>query len=98
MSTDAEVTVGDVPEAHRFEARLDGELAGFVSYVRDDKVVDYQHTVVGPAYEGLGIGGVLARAVLDDAIRRDLEVRPSCPFITAWITRHPDWDSRNAAP
>ncbi|MEZ0088937.1 GNAT family N-acetyltransferase [Streptacidiphilus sp. EB129] len=95
MTTEPEVTISDVPGAHRFEAKMDGELVGFVSYVRDDKVVDYQHTVVGPAYEGLGIGGKLARAVLDDALRRGLEVIPSCPFLKAWITRHPDWDEES---
>jgi predicted GNAT family acetyltransferase len=92
MSTsEAEVTVTDVPEAQRFEARIDGELVGFSSYVRDDRHVEYQHTVVGPAYEGLGIGGLLARTAIEDGRRRGLAITVRCPFIKAWLTRHPEY-------
>ncbi|RAG84386.1 GNAT family N-acetyltransferase [Streptacidiphilus pinicola] len=95
MSTsEAEVTVADAPQAHRFEARIEGELVGFASYVRDDERVTYQHTVVGPAYEGLGIGGLLARTAVEDGLRRGIEVEVTCPFIKAWLTRHPEYQDR----
>ncbi|MEY9845824.1 GNAT family N-acetyltransferase [Streptacidiphilus sp. MAP5-3] len=92
MSTsEAEVTVADAPGAQRFEARIEGELVGFTSYVRNDDRVIYQHTVVGPAYEGLGIGGLLARTAVEDGRRRGIKVQVTCPFIKAWLTRHPEY-------
>ncbi|WP_037605858.1 GNAT family N-acetyltransferase [Streptacidiphilus rugosus] len=92
--TEAEVMVADAPEAQRFEARIEGDLVGFASYLRDDVRVVYQHTVVGPAYEGMGIGGLLARAAVEDGISRGIEVRVTCPFIKAWLTRHPEYQDK----
>ncbi len=85
------VTVTDAEDAHRFEAHLDGALAGYAEYRRTERVVTYPHTVVKPEYEGQGVGGALARAALDDARRRGLRVRATCPFISAWMSRHPEY-------
>jgi uncharacterized protein len=41
-------------------------------------------------YEGLGLGGRLARTALDNARARGLTVMPFCPFIAAYIERHID--------
>lgn len=87
MADNIEIT--DAPEQHRFEARIEGTLAGFATYDRGDDLVTYPHTSVLPAYEGQGVGGALARAAMDDARGRSLRVRPSCPFIAHWITLHP---------
>jgi predicted GNAT family acetyltransferase len=51
----------------------------------------FTHTEVDPAFEGHGIGSALAAGALDDARRRGLVVVPSCPFIRAYITRHPEY-------
>jgi len=41
-------------------------------------------------YEGLGLGGRLARTALDDARTRGLTVMPYRPFIAGYIERHLD--------
>ena len=42
--------------------------------------------------EGRGVGGALARHALDEvAGDESLRVVPRCPFIKAWIARHPDY-------
>jgi predicted GNAT family acetyltransferase len=46
---------------------------------------------VAPAYEGRGLGGILARHSLDDVRGRDLRVVPLCPFYASWISTHPDY-------
>jgi uncharacterized protein len=46
---------------------------------------------VEPEFEGHGVGGALARTALDEAAARKLSVRPLCPFIAGWISRHPDY-------
>ena len=89
MNTD--VQVSDHPDESRYEARLDGELAGIAAYRLGGNMITFTHTEVQPEYENQGIGGALARFALGDARRRGLEVRPRCSFIRSWIERHPDY-------
>ncbi|GLZ41849.1 GNAT family N-acetyltransferase [Actinokineospora sp. NBRC 105648] len=85
------VEVADSVDRHRFEATVDGRLAGFAEYARSAALVVYTHTEVDPAFEGKGVGGALARAALDDARARDLPVLATCPFIAEWMRRHPEY-------
>ena len=85
------VQVTDRPEVGRYEAYLDGDVAGIAAYDRGPDVVVFTHTEVEPAYEGQGVGGRLARVALDAARADGLRVVPRCPFIRAWIERHPDY-------
>lgn len=87
----SEVTVTDADDQQRFEARANGRLAGILTYTRTAGLVVYPHTKVQTEFEGKGVGGILARAALDDARERGLEVDPRCPFIAAWIDKHPDY-------
>ena len=87
-----ELTLAEEPVATRFTA-YDGEtMAGFVEYIRTDAgLIVFTHTEVDRAYEGKGVGSTLARHVLDVARARHLKVLPICPFISGWITRHPEY-------
>ncbi len=86
------LTVRDNPAAHRYEADVDGELA--VAYYRlAGSTITFTHTEVPERLEGRGIGGALASFVLDDARARGLKVIPRCPFIKAYIDRHPEYQS-----
>ena len=86
------VEVQDNPAEQRWEARIDGELAGFAVYRLSGDTVDFVHTEVDDRFEGHGVGSTLARTALD-AARRDgtHRVVASCPFIASWIQRHPDY-------
>jgi uncharacterized protein len=88
---DSEVVITDAGESHRFEAHIDGKPAGFAEYIRTPSLVVYPHTEVDPAFEGKGVGGALARAALDDARERGLAVLATCPFISGWMRRHPEY-------
>lgn len=88
----ADPIVTDAPELKRFEAHVDGALAGFAEYLVAGKRIVFTHTEVDPAFEGQGVGGALARFGLDQV--RDggeLEVVPVCPFIASWIHKHPEY-------
>ncbi|MEI2774632.1 MAG: GNAT family N-acetyltransferase [Tetrasphaera sp.] len=77
---------------HRYEARVDNALAGFAEYQLTDQLVVFTHTEVEPAFEGKGVGGALARIALDDVrSQASRKVLPICPFIKAWIGKHPDY-------
>ena len=87
----AEPTVADAPERSRFEIHVDGEQAGFAAYrMKDPRLMVLTHTEIDDAYEGRGLGSVLIRGALDSARDRGLSVRPDCPFVRAYIARHPD--------
>ncbi|MDT0345376.1 GNAT family N-acetyltransferase [Streptomyces litchfieldiae] len=87
----ATASVRDNTDAARFEAWIDGELAGFADYLRAGNLAVYPHTEVREAFEGRGIGSTLARTALDDARSRDLRVLAPCPFISGWLERHPEY-------
>ena len=89
--------MADVPEvthntaAHRFEVNLDGQTA-FAEYNLVDHGMILPHTVVPPAFEGRGVGSALAKAALGYARDHGLKVIPTCPFIAAYLQKHPsDW-------
>ncbi|TDP97414.1 hypothetical protein EV186_103378 [Labedaea rhizosphaerae] len=86
-----EVTVKDNPQEQRYEAWLNGELAGFAQYKLRPGVVIVTHTEVPDQYAGHGIGTAIVRGTLDDLRARGLKVRPVCPFFKSWIERHPDY-------
>ena len=86
------VTVTDVPERRRYEARIDGELAGFAAYLRKGNLVVFTHTEVDPEHEGQGVASALAREVLDDVRRRGLRALLRCPFLSEWASQHPEYD------
>jgi predicted GNAT family acetyltransferase/glutaredoxin len=80
-----------VPEANRFELRLDGRLIGLAAYRRRNGRIAFTHTEVDPSCEGRGLGSRLAAAALEEASRESLEVVPLCPFIAHYIERHPEY-------
>lgn len=88
---EAGLTFADAPEAERFEARLeDGDLAAIMTYRLGTGWIALLHTEVEPELAGRGIAGRFATWVFDEVRRRDLKVVPSCPFIVAWLPRHPE--------
>ena len=90
MTTQTDPTVLDVPEWSRFEIHVDGQLAGFAQYRSTPGLIVFTHTEIDDEFEGRGLGSALIRAALDTARQRGLAVRPDCPFVRAYIARHPD--------
>jgi len=99
MSTsEPALEISDDPVRHRFEAHVAGVLAGFVTYRRRPGEIIFDHTETEPGFEGRGVGSHLARAVLEAARAEHLRVRPRCPFIAAYIERHPSYADLVAEP
>jgi predicted GNAT family acetyltransferase len=91
------MTVRDNPELQRYEAVVDGELAGSILYREHDDALILVHTEVEEAFEGQGIGSRLIAATLDDIRARGLRMRPFCAFVRAYLERHPEYNDLIAA-
>ncbi|HEX2145767.1 MAG TPA: GNAT family N-acetyltransferase [Glycomyces sp.] len=85
------VIVTDAPERNRYEAHIDGKLAGFTEYRRQNGTIMFTHTLVEKAFEGAGVGSALARSALNEARESGRQVQPVCPFFAGWIERHPEY-------
>lgn len=83
-------TVRDNQDRHRFELDADGHVA-FSNYRREGNILIVLHTEVPAALNGRGIGSALARGLLDIARAQGLKVRPLCPFVAAYIAKHPEY-------
>jgi uncharacterized protein len=85
------IEVLDVPARSRYEVMVDGELAGFSEYRGVEGATVFTHTEVLDAYEGKGVGSALARGALDDVRARGRRLVALCPFIAAYLERHPEY-------
>jgi predicted GNAT family acetyltransferase len=89
---EVDLEVVDNPGQQRFEARVDGTVAGEIVYrERADGRVVLLHTQVDDQFEGKGIGRRLVAGALDDIRSRGLTIVPLCPFVRAYLARHPEY-------
>jgi predicted GNAT family acetyltransferase len=84
------VQVSDNAERRRFELDVDGHVA-FSNYKRENGLLTVLHTEVPKELGGRGIGSALARGLLDIARAHGLKVRPICPFVKAYMEKHPEY-------
>src|SRR5260370_166538 len=94
---DDPIIVTNNEAAQQYEARVDGLLSLVAYRLHGDRIV-FTHTEVPAALEGRGIASVLARTALADASARQLQVVPLCPFVRAYIERHPEYQSLDIRP
>ena len=83
--------ITDNPDQHRYEIRVDDELAGFVQYRRREGLIALIHTEIDSRFEGRGLASQLIAAVLDEARVAGTAVLPFCPFVNGYISRHREY-------
>ena len=76
--------------AAQFNMFVDGHVC-VLDYRRDGSVLSLNSVRVPSDVGGRGIAGRLTRHALDWARTHGLSVRPVCPYVAAWIQRHPDY-------
>ncbi len=86
-----DTTVVEVPEKHRYVIQSGGEQVGVMEYQNDGRTLALLHVSTDPAHTGQGIAGELTRVVLDSARERGLAVLPFCPYVSAWMRKHPEY-------
>ncbi|SOD71447.1 hypothetical protein SAMN05892883_0968 [Jatrophihabitans sp. GAS493] len=91
------IDVRDDPDQSCFRVSLDGEDVGSAFYqlrpadeTRPERVV-FTHTRVSSEVSGRGVGGALARGALDAVRASGRRAVVVCPFIAAFISKHPEY-------
>jgi uncharacterized protein len=64
--------------------------SGELTYAQVGDTIDLQHTFVEEPARKAGVADALVRAAMDYAHGEGFRVVPSCPYVRAWLKRHPD--------
>ena|SRR5690348_821138 len=83
--------VHDNTQDRRFELNVGGATA-FISYSATGSVVTLIHLEVPESLSGKGVGSKLARETLELLRSRGSRIVPECPFVAAYIQRHPEYE------
>jgi len=76
---------------HRFQIEAP-EGTGVLEYrMKDPHTIALVHTEVAPALSGRGIASRLAHHALEYARTNHFQVIPVCPFVRAYLKRHPEY-------
>ena len=80
----------------RYELPITDDAVAVAYYSLEDGRVVLRHTEVPSEYGGQGIGKTLVQATLDLIRASGEKVVPVCPFVAAWMKRHPEYDDLRA--
>lgn len=78
------------PDHTRYALATDAGDA-VVDYERRGETLVFVHTEVPRAAEGHGVGSALVRGTLDHVRADGRTMVPACPFIAAFVERHPEY-------
>jgi predicted GNAT family acetyltransferase len=91
MSAESEpIVVQKNDERRRYEVRVNSMMA-VLTYARAGDHITFLHTLVPEPLEGRGIAGQLAHTALEDARTAHLQVVAQCPYVAAYVRRHPEY-------
>jgi predicted GNAT family acetyltransferase len=82
--------IRDNTSLSRFELEAGGVMV-FMNYRLAGGVMSLDHTETPAAARGRGMASQLVGGVLEIARARGLKVAPRCPFVSAYLARHPEF-------
>lgn len=75
----------------RFELEVEGHIAFIEHIITKENIVFLTHTEVPRALEGKGVGSAIVSKTLQWIKEKSYPLAPLCPFVAAYIKRHPEW-------
>lgn len=92
-SPDFEVRRDDA--RHMYHAEIDGHQARILFAPIGDTghTLDFQHTQVPIELRGRGVADALVRHALDDVRSRGERIVATCPYVKAFLVRHPEYQA-----
>ncbi len=79
-------------EKKRFELKVDAHTAVLYFERYEPLVWMLTHTLVPDPLKGKGLGSRLVKHVFEHCEKNNIRIIPECPFIQAYIKRHPEWE------
>jgi uncharacterized protein len=76
---------------NRFELDVDGRIA-VAHYRPSPGLITFTHTEVPSELGGRGVGSTLVRGALELAHAQGLKVASRCPFVSAYLGKHPEFN------
>ena len=76
-----------------FEASLSNGEFAFIEYRWSNGNLVLMHTFVPEGFEGKGIAAALAKFALEHAKEKQLGVVVYCPYVNAYLKRHPEYQA-----
>lgn len=77
-------------DLRQFEFHIDGYIAK-IAYTKTKDTLNLFSTKVPKELEGREIASQLAEQVFNVIENEKLTIIPTCPFIIAYIKKHPEW-------
>lgn len=68
-----------------------GDVTAVLYYRLADGVITLVHTETPSELQGQGIASRLVKGALEDIRSRGLKVVPRCPFVSAYMGKHPEF-------
>ena len=82
--------VTHIKNANRFEVLLENGQTAYLNYNEFENSLNLSHTYVPQSFERKGIAATIVKFALDYARKNNLYIIPSCPYVAAYIERHPE--------
>lgn len=80
----------DNQEGKQYEMHVEGKVVK-IEYIRAKHKIYLTHTEVPKSLEGRGLATSIVQKVLEDIDKKELTLIPLCPFVAAYIKKHPEW-------
>ncbi|MDO5501521.1 MAG: GNAT family N-acetyltransferase [Propionibacteriaceae bacterium] len=77
--------------ATQYELLIDGVRAGYLDYEVAGEMIVMHTTFVSEEFKGQGLGGAIVEAALQDVRANGRKVIARCPFVQAYLTKHPEY-------
>lgn len=85
------IQLKDNKAGNRFEMIFENHLS-LIEYEINGNIIALLHTEVDPALEGRGAGTAIVEKTLKYIEEKGMKLLPLCPFVSAYIKRHPEWE------
>ncbi|MCE2612378.1 N-acetyltransferase [Flavobacteriaceae bacterium D16] len=82
----------------RFELG-EGDVIPFIEYIQNNQnIIFLTHTEVPQSLEGNGLGSLIVSKTLEYIRKKGFKMAPLCPFVAAYLKKHPEDASGILAP
>ena len=80
-------------EKKQFELDIQGDVAVIQFILNKQNTIFLTHTEVPKSLEGKGVGNKIVGETLEYIKKEDWKLAPLCPFVAAYLKRHPEYQS-----